>query len=115
MLAAERGESAPVPAGLINGSSYRDGTRPPLHPQRVIEAMRQAIQRPQVTDAELVETVGAPDFLTGCTVTGDLAALPAGHPVELHLHAQVSIGELAAPPGCHEGNLRPRNGTGAAR
>jgi DNA gyrase/topoisomerase IV subunit A len=93
VLASERGELGPVPVGLINGSTHRDGTRPPFRPERVIETMRQVIQRPRVTDAELVEMVGMPDFLTGCTVTGDLAALAAGYPTPLRLQAQVSVAD----------------------
>jgi hypothetical protein len=97
VVAAERGKLAPVPVGLINGNTYRDGTRPPFRPERVIEAGRQVIRRPQVTDAELVETAGTPDFLTGCTVTGDLAALAAGRPADLRLQAQARvIGDLSA-------------------
>jgi DNA gyrase subunit A len=30
VLAAERGELAPVPVGLINGNVYREGLRPPF-------------------------------------------------------------------------------------
>lgn len=33
VLAAERGVLAPAPVGLINGSAYRDGTRPLFRPQ----------------------------------------------------------------------------------
>jgi DNA gyrase/topoisomerase IV subunit A len=91
VLAAERGDLAPVPVGLINGNTYADGTRPPFRPQTVIEAIRQVIQRPQTADTELTKTIGMPDFLTGCTVTGDLAALAAGHRVVLQLQAHVRI------------------------
>jgi hypothetical protein len=42
-LAAERGEIAPVPVGLINGSSYRDGARPAFRPQGIIGAIREVI------------------------------------------------------------------------
>jgi hypothetical protein len=91
VLAAERGELAPVPVGLINGNTYRDGTRPPFRPERVIEAVRQVIQRPQVADTELAGIIGMPDFLTGCTVTGDLATLAGGHPAVLRLQAHVTV------------------------
>src|SRR5258708_1889236 len=43
-LAAERGEIAPVPIGLINGNTYRDGTRPPFRPQGIIDAIREVIR-----------------------------------------------------------------------
>lgn len=39
-LVAERGELAPVPIGLINGITYREGRRPPFRPTRIIEAVR---------------------------------------------------------------------------
>jgi hypothetical protein len=46
VLAAERGELAPVPVGLINGNVYREGLRPPFRPLAIIEALREVIQRP---------------------------------------------------------------------
>jgi hypothetical protein len=92
VLAAERGDLAPVPVGLINGSAYRDGTRPPFRPERFIEAMRQVIRQPQLSGADLVQIVGMPDFLTGCAVSGDLAALAA----VLRLEARASVVDLAA-------------------
>lgn len=91
VLAAERGDLAPVPVGLINGSAYTDGTRPPFRPERVIGAVRHVMSGPGVSDVELVKAVGMPDFLTGCAVTGDLAALAAGRPAVLRLRAQVSV------------------------
>ena len=36
--------------------------------------MRAVIRRPKVTGDELIAMIGPPDFLTGGTVTGDLAA-----------------------------------------
>jgi DNA gyrase/topoisomerase IV subunit A len=90
-LAAERGELAPVPVGIINGSTYRDGARPPFRPQAIIEALRQVIRRARVSSKDLIEIIGPPDFLTGCTVSGDLAALAAGRPTVLRLQARVTI------------------------
>ena len=49
VLAAERGELAPVPVGLINGNVYREGLRPPFRPLAIIEALGEVIQRPRVT------------------------------------------------------------------
>ncbi|MGD0602049.1 MAG: DNA gyrase subunit A [Streptosporangiaceae bacterium] len=92
-LAAERGEMAPLPIAIINGSTYREGLRPPFRPHAVIDATREAIKRPGVTDAELTAIVGLPYFLTGCTVAGDLTALAAGRRAELSLQAQVSISD----------------------
>jgi hypothetical protein len=57
-LAAERGEMAPVPIAVINGNTYREGLRPPFRPHAVIDAVREVIQRPDVTDAELTGMVG---------------------------------------------------------
>jgi DNA gyrase subunit A len=101
-LAAERGDIAPVPIGLINGNVYARGTRPPFRPQAVIDALRPVIQRPRVTSNELTGIIGAPYFLNGCTVTGDFAALAAGRPAILRLEARVSISE-------DEGSVRIEN------
>jgi len=92
-LAAERGTLAPVPIGLINGNTHREGVRPPFAPDRVIKALRQVIRHPRVSDGELTEIIGAPDFLTGCAVTGDLAAMAAGQATDLVLYASVTAGE----------------------
>jgi hypothetical protein len=92
-LAAERGDLAPVPIGLINGNVYGEGTRPPFRPQAVIDALRQVIQHPTVTSEDLTGMVGPPYFLNGCTVTGDFAALAAGRPAVLRLQARVTVSD----------------------
>jgi DNA gyrase subunit A len=92
-LAAERGDLAPVPIGLVNGNVYGNGTRPPFRPQAVIDALRQVIQRPRVTSKDLIDVIGTPYFLNGCTVTGDFAALAAGRPTVLRLEARVRISD----------------------
>jgi hypothetical protein len=92
-LAAERGDIAPVPIGLINGNVYAKGTRPPFRPQAVIDALRLVIQRPRVTSKELTDVTGPPYFLNGCIVTGDFTALAAGRPTVLRLEARLSISE----------------------
>jgi hypothetical protein len=92
-LAAEHGDVAPVPIGLINGNVYREGTRPPFRPQGVIEALREVVQRPRVTSQDLIDIVGSPHFLNGCTVTGDFAALAAGRPTVLRLQARVTVSD----------------------
>jgi hypothetical protein len=91
-LAAERGQLAPVPIGLINGSTYRNGTRPPFRPEAIIAALRQVIRWPRTSGKDLTGIIGPPCFLNGCTVTGDFDALAAGRPVTLTLHARVTIG-----------------------
>jgi DNA gyrase/topoisomerase IV, subunit A len=93
VLAAEHRDLAPVPVGLINGNTYRDGTQPPFRPLAVLAAIRHVIQHPEATGEEIVDIIGPPDFITGCTVTGDLAALAAGHPTELRLQAKITITE----------------------
>ncbi len=93
VLGAEHRDLAPVPVGLINGNTYRDGTQPPFQPLAVIAAIRHAIAHPDATSEKIVDIVGPPDFITGCTVTGDLAALAAGHPTELRLQAKITIAD----------------------
>jgi DNA gyrase/topoisomerase IV, subunit A len=93
VVAAERGELAAVPVGLINGNVYREGLRPPFRPLAIIEALREVIQRPRVTGKDLISIVGPPCFLNGCTVTGDLAAMTAGRPTTLRLEARVTVSD----------------------
>ena len=50
-----------------------------------------------MTDQDVVDIVGAPDFITGCTVTGDLAAFAAGQPTELRLQATITIAATVGP------------------
>ena len=70
--------------------AHREGFRPPSPPDRVIEALRQVIRHPRVSDRELTEIIGPPDFLTGCAVTGDLAAMAAGQATDLVLDASIT-------------------------
>jgi hypothetical protein len=92
-LAAERADIAPVPIGLINGNIYGKGTRPPFRARAVIEALRQVIQRPRMTNNQLIDVIGPPYFRNGCTVTGDFAALAAGRPTDLRLEARLGISD----------------------
>jgi len=94
-LAAERGQIAPVPIGLINGNTHRQGTRPPFRPAAVIDAIRQVLARPRLPAGQITDLVGPPDFITGCAVTGDLAALAAGQRTELGLQARVTVTDAA--------------------
>jgi hypothetical protein len=93
VLAAERGDLAPVPVGLINGNVYREGRRPPFRPLAIIEALREVIRRPRVTGKDLASIVGPPCFLNGCIVTGDFAAMAAGRPTALRLEARVTVSD----------------------
>ena len=115
-LAAERGQIAPVPIGLVNGNTHRQGTRPPFRPAAVIDAIRQVLARPRLTARQITALVGPPDFITGCAVTGDLAALAAGQRTELGLHARVTVTDAAhvsarvpghRPPGFTRDASRP--------
>jgi hypothetical protein len=94
-LAAERGQIAPVPVGMINGNTHREGLRPPFRPAAVIDAIRQVLARPRLSGSLITGIVGPPDFITGCTATGDLAALAAGQYAELGLHARVTVTDAA--------------------
>jgi hypothetical protein len=104
-LEAEAGRIGPVPIGLINGTVHCGGTRPPLEPFRVIAALRRLLASPRMTDSDIVEAVGLPDFVTGCVVSGDLEALAGGRPALLHLAARIEIADdrqlivTALPPG----------------
>ncbi len=97
-LAAERGEMAPVPIGLINGNTHRGGLRPPFRPQGVIGAIRLVLRRPRVASRELLDTIGPPDFMTGCAVSGDMSALYAGQLLELRLESRITIADEASLP-----------------
>jgi hypothetical protein len=93
VLAAERGEIAPVPIGLINGNTYRQGTRPPYRPQGIIDAIRRVLHKPRTASQDIVDIVGPPDFITGCAVSGDVAGLAAGRRTEIRLEARVRISD----------------------
>lgn len=95
VLAAERGEIAPVPVGIINGNTHREGLRPPFRPAAVLDAIRQVLARPRLPGSQITGLAGPPDFITGCAVTGDLAALAAGQYAELGLHARVTVTDAA--------------------
>ena len=90
-LAAEHGRLAPVPIALINGNTHAEGLRPPFRPRAIADAIREVILRPDIPDQDLTDMAGPPTFMTGCTVTGNLAALAAGRRTELRLRARVSI------------------------
>jgi hypothetical protein len=102
-LQAERRQLAPVPLRLINGTRYRSTARPQwsalepaqpsLDPFRVLTALERLAENPDVSDAEIVDLVGPPDFLTDCDISGDLAALAAGRPVTLRLTGRVTIAD----------------------
>lgn len=55
---------APIPVGIINGTTYRGGKRPPLEPFRVLAAVRRLLDDPGVPDSDVLATVG-PALLDG--------------------------------------------------
>lgn len=69
--------------------------RPPFRPAAVIDAIRQVLLRPRLPGWLITGLAGPPDFITGCAVTGDLAALAAGQYAELGLHARVTVTDAA--------------------
>jgi hypothetical protein len=73
-LAAERGETGPVPLGLIEGSWVAEGPVPPFDPSAVVGALLAGS-----ADA------GPPLMPAGGSVEGDLEALLRGEPVRLTL------------------------------
>lgn len=87
-LGAERGEIGPLPIGLINGTTYVDGRRPPLDAGRVVAAIRSAAGG-DTSDVELVGAVGNPSFPTGCDVEVDLDALTSGVDAEIVVSARI--------------------------
>jgi hypothetical protein len=107
VLDAEAGRLAPVPAGLINGTSYRGGTQPPLEPGRVITALRHLIDHPDTPDHEILDLAGPPYPVTGCTITGDLDALNAGYPITLHQTGQITRTSRPVPQTVPDPRPRP--------
>jgi hypothetical protein len=98
VLDAEAGARPPVPAGLINGTSYRGGSQPPLEPGRVLATLRRLLAEPGLPDREILSTAGAPEFVTGCAVTGDLAGLNRGKRITLQLASRIIRTDVPVPP-----------------
>lgn len=87
-LEAEQGRGGALPIGLINGTTRVDGPTPPLAPRRLLSALRAATV--SVSDDDLVDLVGLPQFPTGCRVSGDLEAFVAGLSTTLDLYAEIT-------------------------
>lgn len=98
VLDAEAGRSAPVPAGLINGTAYRGGIQPPLEPSRCLAALRHLLDHPDAPDGDILALAGPPWPVSDCTVTGDLDALAAGHRVMLRQTGRISLTGNPIPP-----------------
>jgi hypothetical protein len=78
VMAAESGQIAPVPVGLVNGTWWRGAIRPSLDPFRLITVLRQLIDDPGLSDDRLLQIVGRPESLTGSELMGDFGALALG-------------------------------------
>jgi hypothetical protein len=97
VLMAEAHRLAPVPVGLINGTTYRAGTQPSLEPFAVIAALRRLLEDPHISDREVTGIAGGPYSVTGCTVTGDIAALARGRRVALRETGQITVTGVPVP------------------
>jgi DNA gyrase/topoisomerase IV subunit A len=120
ILDAEARRLAPVPVGLINGTSYRGGTQPPLEPFRVLAALRQLLEHPRMTNADLLRAVGPPYSVTGCDITGDLDALIKGRRTAISQTGRIIITGVPVPePSGSARTARPprveRRGAAAVR
>jgi hypothetical protein len=97
VLDAEAGRRAPVPIALINGSMYRGGSQPPLAPFAVLAALLRLLADPGVTDSEIVQIVGPPQFASGTEVSGDLAALYEGREILLCQTGRITRTAIPVP------------------
>ena len=70
---------------------HLDGPTPPFDPQRIVAGLLAA--RHGALDAELIDTVGAPNFPTGCHVDGDVAQLAAGRRTLVRCEAHIEQAE----------------------
>ena len=96
-LAAERGELAPVPIGLINGSTHREGLRPPFRPHAVLAAIREILARPRVPAGESSAWSACPGFRSAAWSPATLTPWPrAAGPIS----------------GCTPGSVSMTTGTG---
>jgi hypothetical protein len=60
VLDAEAHRLAPVPVGIINGTTYRGGVQPPLEPFRVLAALRRLLEDPRAPGSDVLGNVGLP-------------------------------------------------------
>jgi hypothetical protein len=112
VLEAEGRRRAPVPVGIINGTTYRGGVQPPLEPSRVLAALRRLLDDPGVLDSDVLGIVGPPYSTAGCELTGDLDALMQGAPAVVRETAKITITGVPVPPAPAEPPppVRPRAG-----
>jgi hypothetical protein len=107
ILDAEAGRIAPVPAGLINGTSYRGGTQPPLHSARLLAAIRHLLAHPRAPDRDILAIVGPPHSVADCAITGDLDDLAAGRPVTLRQTGRITRTSNPVPAHAPDPVVRP--------
>lgn len=98
VLDAEAHRLAPVPVGIINGTTYRGGMQPPLEPLRVLAALRALLEDPRTPDSDVLGIVGPPYSTAGCEVTGDLDALMKGRRAMIRETARITITGVPVPP-----------------
>lgn len=91
-VGAERGDGPPIPIGLINGTMYGGGTRPPHDPSRIVDSLLLVAENPGVSDKQIIDAAGGPAFPTGCAASGDLEGLVAGERARLRLVARIREG-----------------------
>ncbi|GAA4755225.1 hypothetical protein GCM10025783_30510 [Amnibacterium soli] len=90
-LAAENGQTGPLPLALIEGTLYRGGRIPPFDPHHVTDTLTRLLHTTDpFSDAELDLLVGAPALPTGGTVDGDLSTLLHGEPAEMRMSCRIT-------------------------
>jgi len=82
-LVCERHQVGSVPIGLVDGSLYRGGQRPPLDPARALSAVSALLEDDTLPDRDLERIIGLPSLPSGGRVRGDLEGLYAGRPARL--------------------------------
>jgi hypothetical protein len=116
VLDAEAHRLAPIPVGIINGTTYRGGMQPPLEPLRVLAALRRLLADPHAPDSDVLAIAGRPYSTAGCELTGDLDVLIKGHQTVIHETAKITITGVPVPPAPAgpPAPVRPRTGVTAA-
>jgi hypothetical protein len=105
VVAAEAGTSAPLPAGLINGTWWRGAAQPPLDPFAVITALRRLIDHPGLPDSQLLQIAGRPISTTHSELTGDFEALAQGRRTTIRESARIRRTHTPVPPAPAEPSL----------
>jgi hypothetical protein len=97
-LAVERGDIAPLPIGLITGTLYAGGLRPPVPARAVADGLQALVASDGAIDDGWLADCFWPLSLPGaCEVLGDRDQFERGERTTLHLRARVE----------HEDSRRP--------